>query len=153
MVVIGIAAVMVGFTYTGFSSLMERERVRAAAHQLSGNLKRARFMSMEKHVSHSFIFNSSVNTYQLYRDPPPYFDFTDAAANPKIEEIKVDEKFPGVGFTQNFAKSRVRFDIQGISKAGGLGMGTVTFRNRKGFECDVVVSSLGRTRIRCDSDY
>lgn len=153
MVVIGIAVILVGFGYSAFSSWMKKERVRGAAHQLSGKFKRARFIAMEKHTSHSFRFDSSNGVYQLFADPPPYFDFTDtAASNIKIDEVDLLKQYPGVRFSQNFAASQVRFDVTGMpkSKTGGFGAGTVTFSNDDGFQCKVIVAPLGRARIACD---
>ena len=49
MVVVAIIAIMTGFGYSGFSSLMKRERVKAAACQFAADVKEARMMAIEKH--------------------------------------------------------------------------------------------------------
>lgn len=154
MVVIGIAAVLVGFSYSGFSSWMEKERVRMAAYQGAGKLKKARMLALEKHTTHSLVFDNNTGIYRLHCDPPPYFDFTDAVKNPLIDEINLYNQYPGVDFKAAFGGTsrRVRFDVKGYPKVGtnGLGMGSVEFWNRKGFKCIVKVSSMGRVRVECD---
>ena len=128
MVVIGIAALMVGFTYTGFSSFHKREQVRSAAHQFSSVVKRARFRAMEKHMSHTIDISADKTKIYLFSDPPCdesddnpscdktktgypfYFDNihstllgeNDSKGNTKVQEIDLLKQFNGIKIVKFF---------------------------------------------------
>lgn len=68
MVVVTLVAIMTGFSYSGFSSWIVKERARSAANQLAGDLREGRIRSIEKHTSHAVIYNANTQRYQLIMD-------------------------------------------------------------------------------------
>jgi Tfp pilus assembly protein FimT len=166
MVVMCIAIIMIGFTYSGFSVWQKKERVRAAARELSATLKEGRFKAIEKHTSHTVVIDNTTGqwAFHLFSDPLPHnnnfgdIDVTiavgasDANGNMKIKRVLMTQQYPRVEIGE---ATSLRFDVQGFSKngAGGLGAGQTKFKNEKGFWCKVIVSALGRVRIKCDDPW
>jgi len=68
MVVVAMVAIMSGFGYSGFSSWITKERVRSTANQLAGHLREARIRSIEKHTSHSLVYDSDIKEYKVFID-------------------------------------------------------------------------------------
>ena len=68
MVVVCIVGTMVGLGYSGFSGLLQREKVTAAANQLMGHIKEAKMLALEKHASHALNVDVDKNEYTIFRD-------------------------------------------------------------------------------------
>lgn len=118
MIVVALIALMTGFGYSGFSSWIAKERVRAVANLFAGHLKEARIRSIEKHTPHTVVYDYTSNQYDAFMDSD--LDLTRDVDKGEIEVAKVDVakeystvtgKNPGIhsGSTVKF-----QFDVRGF---------------------------------------
>jgi type II secretory pathway pseudopilin PulG len=114
MVVVTLVAIMTGFSYSGFSSWIVRERARSAANQYASYLKEARIRSIEKHTPHAVVYSYGANEYNLFKDNNGNFLF-----EPDIEVTEPDE--PEI----EIAKVQTGKEFRGvIGKNAGIKAGT-----------------------------
>jgi type IV fimbrial biogenesis protein FimT len=142
MVVIGIVGIMACVSYSGFSPLLKREKVTAAANQLMGHIKEAKMLSLEKHVSHALDINGT--TYTIYRDANN--SCTLDANESIVHQVNIAQDFPGVTMS---GTTQLRFDTRGMprSSTGGLGLAGITFTLSGKRTCTLTVSSAGRIDV------
>lgn len=177
MVVIGIAVILTGFTYVGFSSWQSRESVRSAAYQLSGVIQNARFRALEKHMSQTVLIDTAAGKYYLFADPPDYItDNTHCDTSIPVGDNDTtqgsDPRFHNVKIRETVLKSQVkvtktdmaklffvRFDVQGLPRDASNPPNnkpfttTATFTNQdNSLSCNVIVTPLGGTQITCSDD-
>ena len=144
MVVVAIVGIMSLVSYSGFSGLLKREKVTAAANQLMGHLKEAKMLAMEKNVSHALDVNG--NVYTTYRDTNN--SCTLDANESVIHQVNLAQDFTSVtiGGTTQF-----RFDTRGMPKSPGGGFAavgiTLTMAGKR--QCSLTVSNSGRIDVTC----
>lgn len=118
MVVVVMIAIMTGFGYSGFSSWIIKESARSAANQLAGDLKEARIRSIEKHTSHSLVYDYQTDQYNVFMDPD-----RDLTYEPDEGEIEVIKANVGSDFLEVIAKDpsqnpetqlKLGFDVRGF---------------------------------------
>jgi len=147
MVVVSIIGLMVGLSYSGYSSWIRRERVRSAAYELAATLKQARFQAIEKHTSHTVEPDNSTGTYYLLIDPPPYFGETPDDNN-TVKFVNLSESHPGVELSEVQA---VSFGVKGTPRYPSVAEenNKTIFKNEKGFNCSVQVMRMGEVDVVC----
>lgn len=160
MVVTVLVIILVGFGYSGFSGIMRRERVSAAATGLSGCLREARARSIEKGVRHMVVLTA--NQYTVYMDSDS--DCIMASTENVISKVNVSQQYPGVTMRVTGTTFSFFYDTRGIPWVPDLSSGTcvaetmvnssgkyesesVVFTDGAGTSRTVTVSSLGRVKI------
>lgn len=125
MVVVTLVAIMTGFSYSGFSSLIVRERARSAANQYASYLKEARIRSIEKHMFHTVVYSYGANEYNLFSDGVPSFTHNDPnflfepdRGEIEIAKVQTDKEFKGViGINPGIkagTELKISFDVRGF---------------------------------------
>jgi len=179
MVVIAISVVMIGFTYSGFSSWQRRERVRAAANELASFMKYARFQAIERNMSHVVDIDKDDATFRVVRiDNLTAYDALPTPGTPidnstpgitMLEDMEVDvaRKYGNeVVFSDNTTTGEfpLCFGVRGlrvtIKAVVGGGRDTEYAKNDAvaGFSnadmtCNVVISPIGSTEVTCNDIY
>ena len=116
MVVIALIAIMTGFSYSGFSSWIVRERTRSTANQLAGDLREARIRSIEKHVNHSLTYNADSQQYLVFMDAnrdltkdENEMQILTACTNPNVTKVTI----------KNPEDLNFSFDVRGFPQQQG----------------------------------
>ncbi len=146
LVVVAIAMIMVGFGYSGFSSVMKRESGRAAANAIAGHLKEARMLAIERHTSHVVEISEDLTTLTVCRKSGSTEAKCEAGDVP-IREWDITEEYRHVAIASTFPKSfAVRFDSRGFLRTspGHIKL-AVDGVAHDGFK--ITLSSLGRIRV------
>jgi len=146
MVVVCIIGALVGFGYSGFSSLLQREKARAAATQLMGQLKEARMLAMEKHASYAVAVDADKHEYTIFRDDSNPANYVRDTYEPIIHQVDLDQDFPGV--TLSVTTIPFRFDTRGMPRKSGTFMGTTFTLTLTGkTQCSFSISNVGRIDV------
>lgn len=142
MVVVAIAGIMVSVGYSGFSSLLQKEKVTAAANQLMGHLKEAKMLAMEKHASHAVDIDGNYTTFRDNNN-----NCTRESTEPIIHHVVLARDFAGVTIVSD--PSRFRFDTRGMPKrsSGGFGATGITLTLAGKRECYLKISNVGRIDV------
>lgn len=117
MVIIAIAAILVGVGYTGFTGTLERQRSQAALKRISWLLKQAQMQAIEKSANCAVRVNAGNDTIQVFLDTFPgsgpnlTFDGNDTL----IESVDLAKEYPGVKISQG---CNFRFNSRGFLKKG-----------------------------------
>ncbi|HOV86588.1 MAG TPA: GspH/FimT family pseudopilin [Syntrophobacteraceae bacterium] len=146
LVVIAVVIILTGAAYSGYSSWQRREQARAAAYELAGHLKEARFLAMEKNTGHTAVFVG--NTYTVFSDPNN--SMTLDAGERVLHQVNVAQKNPGVTVSTSAGLS-VHYNARGTislrdSVNPNLLGATIAFSNAAN-TYTVTLSSLGRIKI------
>jgi len=146
LVVLAVVIIMTGAAYSGYSSWQRREQARAAAYELAGHLKEARFLAMEKNTGHTATFVG--NAYTVFSDPNN--SMTLDVGERLLYQVNVAQKNPGVTVSAPAGLS-VHYNVRGMislrdSVNPNLLGATVTFANAAN-TYTVTISSLGRIKI------
>lgn len=146
LVTIAVMVVMAGVGYSGYSSWQRREQARAAAYDLAGHLKEARFRTLEKNVAHTTVFNG--NTYTIFADLNGNLALDPGERT--LYQVNVSQKNPGVTLTAPEGLI-IHYDGRGIisfrdSANTNLLGATISFVNTAN-TYTVTISSLGRIKI------
>jgi len=138
MVVIAIIAMMTGFGWSAYSSVMKRERVKAAAFLFAGDVKEARMMAIERHHQYTVAFGDGV--YTIYRG---------ADDGDIVRQVTPSSEYPGVVILSpsNFP---ISFNPAGLD-ATNSSLRTVRFVNKEGCWCDVKITAAGGIRVEEDT--
>lgn len=164
MVVTALAIIMIGFGYSGFSGLMKRERVSAAATDFAAHLREARAHSIEKGERHMVVV--SRNQYTVYTDDDG--DCAKATTENTVVQVNVAERFPGVTMTVTGTTFSFFWDSRGVpwvpdttsgscvaelmkNSGGFYESESIVFTDGTGTTQTVTVSSLGRIKIESSS--
>jgi len=155
MVVVAIVAIMACVSYSGFSSLLQKEKVTAAANQLMGHLKEAKMLAMEKHQSYTV--SLSGNVYTIFRDgdntanPVILPNYTQEANEPIVHQVNVRSDFGNVTLSANVIP--FRFDTRGMPRVSGSFIGTtftITLAGKR--QCTLTVLTTGRIDVTSCQD-
>lgn len=154
LVVVAIAMIMVGFGYSGFSSVMKRESGRAAANALAGHLKEARMLAIEKHASHVVAIPENSNEFVICRKNGSTNVHCDDPDDVVIMEGDVSKRYRNVAIASTSPKSfAVRFDSRGFPRRNeentSMFMGHIKLEvdgvSHDGFK--ITLSSMGRVTV------
>lgn len=120
MVVLALIAIMTGFSYSGFSSWIVKERARSAANQYASYLKEARIRSIEKHVPHAVVYSYGANQYNLFSDGNRNFLFEPDEGETEIANVQTGKEFRGVIGKNAGIKAgtelKISFDVKGFPR-------------------------------------
>lgn len=132
VVVVAIAAILVGVGYTGFSGTLERQRCQAALKRVAWLLKQAQMQAIEKHTVCKVEAKSSTDTIQVF-----------GTNNVLVESVNISQEYKGVEIKQD---QTFRFGSRGIPTAyGTIRVGLVDGSLEDG---NVTVSSVGRINVK-----
>lgn len=131
MVVVAIAGILIGFSYTGFSGVLRRQRCEAAAQKVAWVLKQAQMQAVEKHIR--------LNVKVLTVDDNMTIDDNGTV----IEKVRIAKDFKGVDVVSG---ADFYFSTRGIPK-GTLPKIKLRCQNTAGPDGNVTVSSMGRITI------
>jgi len=159
LVVVAIAMIMVGFGYSGFSSVMKRESGRAAANAIAGHLKEARMLAIERHTSHVVEISEDLTTLTVCRKNGSTEAKCESGDVP-IREWDITEQYRHVAIASTSPKSfAVRFDTRGFprktEKNTSMFFGHIKLEVSNidpPYEFKIIISQLGRIKIE-GSDY
>ena len=140
VVVVAIAAILIGVGYTGFSGTLERQRCQAALKRVAWLLKQAQMQAIEKHTSCAVVANSSTDTIQAFLDQND--DSALGANDTLLESINVGQEYQGVEIKQD---ASLRFGSRGLPASyGTIRVGSTDSSWEDG---NVTVSSVGRINV------
>lgn len=132
MVVVAIVGLLIGFSYTGFSGTLQRQRCQAAAQKIVWMLKQAQMQAMEKHIH--------LNVRVLADDDNVTIQTDDDTV---IEKVIIAKEFKGVDI---ISEAQFYFNTRGIPR-GTLPKIKLRCQNTAGPDGNVTVSSMGRITI------
>ena len=145
MVIVAIAALMIGFTYTGFSGTLERQRSQAALKRINWVLKQAQMQAIEKHTNCAVRVNAGNDTIQVFLDTFPgtgpnlAFDGNDTL----IESINIAQEFQGVDISQG---CNFRFNSRGFPK-GAFASIRLNPEDSSLEDGNITISSMGSINV------
>lgn len=150
MVVVSVGLIMAIVGYSGFSNMMQREKVRGAANQLAGHLKEAKMLAIEKHASYAITVDAVNNQYTIFRDDSKPPNYTKDSSEPIVHQVDLDKDFPGV--VLNVTTIPFRFDSRGMPRISGTFLGsTFTLILTGKSQCTFTISNIGRiSGVTCD---
>jgi len=163
-VVVALMAVMMGVGYSGYSSVQQRQKVRAAAYRLAGDIREARALAIERHVSH--VMEVGGNQYTICREGGATIDgMCGGADDTDIRSVDVSQGSAGISIDPNPARTfgfPLHFDVKGMPKdvSGVMTAGSmitlinvnVTVANNVHPTYTVSVSSLGSITVETTPD-
>ena len=133
MVVVAIVGLLIGFSYAGFSGILQRQRCQAAAQKIVWVLKQAQMQAVEKHIH--------LNVKVLAVDDDNVTIETDSGT--VIEKVKIAKEFKGVDIISG---AQFYYSTRGIPK-GTFPKIKLRCQNTAGPDGNVTVSSMGRVTI------
>ena len=141
MVMVAIVATLIGFSYTGFSGVLQRQRCQAAAKKIAWLLKQAQMQAVEKHSRCAVILDTGNKTLQTFLDRDN--DLTLGGNDTLLEQVNIAQEFKGVDIISG---ARFYFSTKGIPK-GTYPNIQLSCQNTSGPNGSVTVSSMGRVTI------
>lgn len=138
MVVVAIVATLIGFSYTGFSRVLQRQRCQAAAKKIAWLLKEAQMQAVEKHIH--------LNVNVTVGDGNVTIKTDDGT---RVENVIIAQEFKGVNVIRG---AQFYFSTRGIPK-GTYPKIQLRCQNTSGPDGNVTVSSMGRVSIATPSNW
>lgn len=145
MVIVAIVAALIGFTYTGFSGTLERQRCQAAIKRINWLLKQAQMQAIEKHTSCSVRATASSNTIQIFLDRDE--NLVLGGNDTLLENLNIGQEFHGVRLTQD---SNFRFGSRGIPKGGIPSTIQIAAQDSSSYpeEGNITITNVGRINVQ-----
>lgn len=158
MLVIAIMGILAGFAIPGFIRWLPDYRLRQAARDLYSNLQLAKTTAIRSGTHCTITFNQVVDgetfDYVVFQDTDNDLELDTAEEPLIIKRVKWSDyesvSANGNNLPQNDdGLPAIAFRSNGIptNNNGGFGAGTVSLKNTKEKESDVVVSAAGNVRI------
>lgn len=142
VVVVAIAAILIGVGYSGFSGTLERQRCQAAIKRVQWLVKQAQMQSIEKNTSCAVVADSGTDLVRVFIDPEK--DLTIGANDTLIESVNIAQEYKGVEIRNGCA---FRFNNRGIPK-GTLPRIAINNAEASWEDGNVTVSSVGRINVQ-----
>jgi prepilin-type N-terminal cleavage/methylation domain-containing protein len=148
MVVVAMVGLLIGFSYTGFSGILRRQRCEAAAQKVVWVLKQAQMQAIEKHTRCAVVLGTGNETIQTFLDHGPnYFDLD--GNDTLLEQVNIGQEFRGVDVISG---ARFYFSPRGIPKGTLPGI-QLSCQSSPGGDGNVTVSFMGRVTIATPDNW
>jgi len=138
MVVVAIVATLIGFSYTGLSGTLGRQRCQAAAQKIAWVLKQAQMQAVEKHAHLNVMVTPGDDNVTIQTDNGTV-----------VEKVKIAQEFKGVDVISG---AQFYFSTRGIPK-GTYPKIQLRLKNSPGPDGNVTVSSMGRITIAMPNSW
>ena len=158
MVAIGVLSILAGIATPGFINWLPDYRLKSAARDLYSNFQLARITAIKSGTHCTITFNQPVDDvtydYVVFKDADNDLEYDTSEKPGIITKVKWTDYKSVSGNSNTFTNNddglpAIAFRSNGIpsNNTGGLGMGTLSIKNTKNKETDIVVSSAGNIRI------
>jgi prepilin-type N-terminal cleavage/methylation domain-containing protein len=152
MVVVAIVAALIGFSYTGFSGVLQRQRCQAAAEKIAWVLKQAQIQAVEKHTPCAVTLGTGNGTIQTFLDHDHNLILDVDDNDTQLEKLNIVQEYRGVGITSSTRGAHFYFSSRGIPR-GTLPDIRLSCQNTPGSNGDVTVSMMGRVTIATPNNW
>lgn len=163
LVVVVIAGIMLGLSYSGYSGVMQRQRCTSAVNRLVWLLKEAQSKAREAHASAYVSLTAAAgvgqnNTFTIILDTDFDNGNSSDAGDTTLRTVNFTREFPGV----NFRSSRsFRFSYLGFPKVTGGAALPVNIRvypakairGNPSDNATITVSSMGEINVSAPSGW
>jgi prepilin-type N-terminal cleavage/methylation domain-containing protein len=155
MVVVAIAAILIGFTYAGFTGMLNRYRCQGAVNRIAQVLKLAQMKAIEQSVR--YVVNVGIGNDNVTIT----FDNDDCATTVPVlfDRINLAREYPGINITSGTTCNvPFYFDYRGIPKivaTNAIGACSVQLvpRDKPTEQGSVTISSVGRIIIATPDEW
>jgi Tfp pilus assembly protein FimT len=134
---------MVGFTYSGFSGVIQRQRSIAAVNRVVLLLKEAQSLAKEKHtICYVTVGTDSNGTFDMTLDSDYTADTTAQSNDTIVREVKISKQYQKVTVQSG---ATLRFDYRGVPLATAFPV-TISLLNARApssGNATITVSSMG----------
>jgi|WetSurSiteA1Bulk_404760.scaffolds.fasta_scaffold12459_2 prepilin-type N-terminal cleavage/methylation domain-containing protein len=147
IVVVVIAGILIGFSYSGFSGMLARYRCHGAINRISQEFKLAQMKAIEQNSRYYVTLGAGNDTLTIFR--------TSGCSNatvldPPFEKLSLKKEYPGIDVVSSSC-SGIYFNCRGIPKTalGGSGACTVKLNpaNKPAEQGNVTISWMGRIQV------
>ena len=149
MVIVAIVATLIGFSYTGFSGVLQRQRCQAALQKVALLLKQAQMQAVEKHIPCSVTLGTGNKTIQTFLDHDHDLILDVGDNDTLLEQINIAQEYRGVDVISG---AQFYFSTRGIPK-GTYPKIKLRCQNTSGPDGNVTVSSMGRVSIAMPDNW
>lgn len=152
LVVMAIVGILIGFGYTGFTGMLNRQRGVGAINRIDRLLTQAQMEAIEKHTSCSVVLTGGNNaTINLFLDPNANSVFD--AGDTMLERVNLGGDFKGVAVDSG---GSIRYNNRGLP---ALPAGTsqirfgLNFSDPWGPDGNVTILSTGRVSLAIPDNW
>ena len=159
MVTVGIFSIIAAIAVPGFIKWLPNYYLKSAANGLRASFNLARITAIKSGANCTVSFEQLVDgvtyDYVVFQDADNDMVLDDAETANIVRKVKWTEYHSSIYTDSNNFSSNddglktVAYRSNGISRnsAGGFGAGTVSLKNNKSSEADIVMSSVGNVRV------